>query len=74
VSEAETALIKHAAEAASNAAVIARECADILDDYAKCLLDPALEGRARELRGMFHEKHGAIAEAVHTSDEWRLRR
>ena len=72
--QAETTLLKRAADEAHKAAADARRCAEILDEYGNCLSNPALMDRAFELRKLLHDKLADIAGAVHASDEWRLRR
>jgi len=54
--------------------VSARECVEILDEYAASLSDPASMGRAFDLRKMLHDKLAEITLAVHASDQWRLGR
>ena len=66
--------LQSAADEARKAAVSARECAEVLGEYAACLSDPACMGRAFELRKMLHDKLAEITLAVHASDQWRLGR
>ncbi len=66
--------LQGAAEEARKAAADARECAELLDQYSLSLSDPTHMDRAFELRKMLHDKLADIAQAVHASDEWRLRR
>ncbi len=66
--------LQSAGDEARKAAVSARECAEVLDEYAACLSDPACMGRAFDLRKMLHDKLAEITLAVHASDQWRLGR
>ncbi|MDQ3256926.1 MAG: hypothetical protein M3R15_24055 [Acidobacteriota bacterium] len=66
--------LQSAGSEARKAAVSARECAEILDEYAASLSNPAFMSRAFELRKMLHDKLAEIALAVHASDQWRLGR
>ncbi len=66
--------LQSAGDEARKAAVAARECAEILDEYAASLSDPARMGRAFDLRKMLHDKLAEITLAVHASDQWRLER
>jgi hypothetical protein len=66
--------LQSAGDEARKAATSAQECADILDEYAASLSDPAFMSRAFELRKMLHDKLAEITLAVHASDLWRLGR
>ena len=66
--------LQSSGDEARKAATSARECADILDEYAASLSDPAFMSRAFELRKMLHDKLAEITLAVHASDQWRLGR
>ncbi len=66
--------LQSAGSEARKAAVAARECAEVLDEYAASLSDPAFMSRAFELRKMLHDKLAEITLAVHASDQWRLGR
>jgi hypothetical protein len=66
--------LQSAGDEAPKAATSAQECADILDEYAASLSDPAFMSRAFELRKMLHDKLAEITLAVHASDQWRLGR
>ena len=66
--------LQNAAIEARKAAEKAREFADLFDDYASCLLDPELQGRAAELHIVAGQKLAAIQQAVASSDAWVARR
>lgn len=53
----------------AGAAQRARELADLLDNYADCLLQPDLQGRASELHFIALGKLKAIREVI-ASEEW----
>lgn len=66
--------LQSAADEARKAAADARECAELLEEYAGCLSNLVLTDRAFELRRLLHDKLADIGKAVHASDEWRLGR
>lgn len=62
--------LQRAADEARNAAERARELADLLEDYASCLGDPALQGRASELHMIIGGKVQALRKSLTDSDDW----
>ena len=65
----EQEMVQAASGAARNAADKAREFADISDEYANCLLDPLLQGRAAELRASAGETLQELRQAVADGDD-----
>ena len=65
----EQGMIQEASGTARNAADKAREFADICDEYANCLLDPRLQGRAAELRAAAGERLQEMRQSVADGDD-----
>ncbi len=65
----EQGMVQEASAAAREAADKARAFADICDEYANCLLDARLRGRAAELRASAGEKLQEIRQAVARGDD-----
>ncbi len=65
----EQEMVQAASGAARNAADKAREFADISDEYANCLLDPQLQGRAAELHASAGEMLQELRQAVADGDD-----
>jgi hypothetical protein len=62
--------LQRAADEARDAAVRARELADLLEDYASCLNDPSLQGRAGELHMIIGGRVRTLRKALTDSDDW----
>lgn len=62
--------LQRAADEARTAAEKARELADELDDYASCVLDPDLQGRASELHMIVRAKLQVIRKHLADSDDF----
>ena len=65
----EQGMIQEASATARNAADKAREFADICDEYANCLLDPRLQGRAAEIRTAAGERLQEMRQSVADGDD-----
>ncbi len=65
----EQEMVQAASAAARNAADKAREFAGICDEYANCLLDTQLQGRAAELRAAARERLQELRQAVADGDD-----
>jgi len=65
----EQEMVQAASGAARNAADKAREFAGICDEYANCLLDTQLQGRAAELRAAARERLQELRQAVADGDD-----
>ena len=61
--------MQDAADEARNAALKARELADLLEDYASCLLDVNLHERASELHLIVESVLQAVRKAIAASDD-----
>ena len=61
--------MQEAADEARNAALKARELADLLEDYASCLLDVNLHGRASELHLIVESTLHSLRKAISASDD-----
>ncbi len=65
----EQEMVQAASGTARTAADKAREFAGICDEYANCLLDPQLQGRAEELRAAARERLQELHQAIADVDD-----